>query len=342
MFTIYDYINYYGKKTIDEIKWNIMDNLICSILVYLPINGFNENKTIKELAKYAEITIQTTSFVAPDALEILKNIKNAKRYENLIMCKYKKIVDTNIQFGAAIFRIKKKTIVSFEGTDGSSIGWIENFRLCYNYPTKTQNEAIKYLKENISIFDTNIDIVGHSKGGNMAMVSAMETSDKIFKKINKIYNFDGPGFRDEEFNSEKFKKMQEKLVNIVPTESVVGILFNNTKCHIVKSTEKAFYAHNPVTWNTYGEFFVEDELSTISKKLQKIVIKSVREIDSKMLEETVETLVKNMEKNYKEKFTINFNDLKKLISNRNNINPEITKYFIQIINILMEAFATKE
>ena len=42
MYTIYDYLKYYGEITIDQIKWNVQDNLICSLLSYLPFESFNK------------------------------------------------------------------------------------------------------------------------------------------------------------------------------------------------------------------------------------------------------------------------------------------------------------
>ncbi|MEI3499052.1 MAG: Mbeg1-like protein [Bacilli bacterium] len=63
---------------------------------------------------------------------------------------------------------EKEKIISFKGTDSSLIGWLENFRLAYEYPTYTQKLAIDYLKNNISFLDQDVYVVGHSKGGNLA------------------------------------------------------------------------------------------------------------------------------------------------------------------------------
>lgn len=51
-----------------------------------------------------------------------------------------------MQFGGAKFSNKDTTIISFKGTDGSCIGWYENLRLSYMYPTKTQSYALDYIK----------------------------------------------------------------------------------------------------------------------------------------------------------------------------------------------------
>ena len=48
MYTIYDYLKYYGEITIDQIKWNVQDNLICSLLSYLPFESFNKKYNLKD------------------------------------------------------------------------------------------------------------------------------------------------------------------------------------------------------------------------------------------------------------------------------------------------------
>lgn len=342
MYTIYDYIKYYGDYSIKEINWNMIDDLLCAILVYLPIRPFECRKNMKELKKYCQNNLErTVSFAAPHAIELLNLIENTKRYKDMEVNKFQKKRNEIVQFGAATFRIGDKTIVSFEGTDGTVIGWLENFRLCYNYLTWTQKEASDYLKETILKTDKNIDVVGHSKGGNSAMASVMEVGLNIFERIDKVYNFDGPGFRLQEYNSLKFKLLQKKLINIVPSISVIGVLLCNSKYEVIKSTSKSFVAHDPVTWNIFGEFFQRDEMSMLSNKLHQTSVKGLEDLDSEMLKETIETLIDSMPKEYDAKFVINFNDLISLIKNHKNIDSRISQYLILIINTLMEALADK-
>lgn len=51
---IYDYLKFYQEKSVTEINWNMMDNLVLSILAYLPISSFLSSKSLGELASYAE------------------------------------------------------------------------------------------------------------------------------------------------------------------------------------------------------------------------------------------------------------------------------------------------
>ncbi len=75
---------------------------------------------------------------------------------------------------ASKFKIGDKTIIAYKGTDHSSIGGGENFRLLYLFPTYTQSVAYDYLKKNIlKKSDKNIYLCGHSKGGNLSISSAL-------------------------------------------------------------------------------------------------------------------------------------------------------------------------
>ena len=40
MYTIYDYLEHYKDKSLKEVSWNVMDNLLCAIIVYIPIESF--------------------------------------------------------------------------------------------------------------------------------------------------------------------------------------------------------------------------------------------------------------------------------------------------------------
>jgi len=342
MCTVLDYIKYYKDISIKDVKWNTLDNLICAMLGYLPIKPFNTRKTIRELLEYSKDKVETTAYSAPHALELLSLISNSKRYQNLLIEDFSIYKNEDIQFGAMKVKIDKKTIIIFEGTDGSYIGWLENFRLCYAYPTKTQEYAAHYLKRIINYKDNDIDIVGHSKGGNLAITSSMELDKKLLKMVNKIYSFDGPGLKKEEYTSIKYQNIKDKVINIITNNSYVGILFFSDNYRVIKSSSNSFTCHDPFTWNTYGTFFIPGKLSNISKRLHNTVIKGLNEVDKDILKNTFESLLINMDKEYQDKFVIDLESLKNLIKNYKNIDPNIAKYLILIINTLIEGFVSKK
>ncbi len=333
MYTVMDYLKYYRDIPFTEVSLNQLDFLICAILVYLPLNDFKEAKGLKDFSKIA-LELENKDYdgmMIPKSYEVLKYLQNAKRYANMKIMNFVNLKNEKTQFGACKFLMDKKTIIAFKGTDGSTIGWVENFRLLYDYPTYTQRLSLNYLEDNIKFNDKNVYVVGHSKGGNLAMASVMELSRPLFKKVKKVYNFDGPGFLKKEFDSLKYRELLPKLVNIIPTGSVVGSLLFNKNYTVVESCELAFNEHYPTTWGVFGEFFLEGTLSSVSKHLNESTTIGMDNLENEKVKEAVEMILKNIEKKYDEEFEFNINDVKNLLKNRDNIDPEVAKYLTTML-----------
>lgn len=333
MYTVMDYLKYYRDIPFTEISLNQLDFLICAILVYLPLNDFKEAKSLKDFSKIA-LELENKDYdgmMIPKSYEVLKYLQNAKRYADMKIMNFVNLKNEKTQFGACKFLMDKKTIIAFKGTDGSTIGWVENFRLLYDYPTYTQRLSLNYLEDTIKFNDKNVYVVGHSKGGNLAMASVMELSRPLFKKVKKVYNFDGPGFLKKEFDSLKYRELLPKLVNIIPTGSVVGSLLFNKNYTVVESCELAFNEHYPTTWGVFGEFFLEGTLSSVSKHLNESTTIGMDNLENEKVKEAVEMILKNIEKKYDEEFEFNINDVKNLLKNRDNIDPEVAKYLTTML-----------
>lgn len=340
IYTIKNYLKYYKKASIKDVHWNAVDNMLCAILVYLPVKSFAGSKGITEFYSYAQKFIDEgkESMMVPTAYELLELMYDSPRYKNLKIHNWENTKSEELQFGAATFRIGNETIITYKGTDYSFIGWIENFRLAYEYPTRTHVKAIEYLKNNVKILgDKHLYIVGHSKGGNLAMVSAMETNDRIWGKIQKIYNFDGPGFRKEEFTSEKYVKMAAKLVNILPSASVVGPLLYNENYTVVKSGGIGVEEHDLSNWNLFGECFIEAKLSSVGNKLHEATTKGIESLDYVTTKEAFETIFESFEKDVTENFSMSKDDIIKFIKNVKNINPEVRKSIETIIELVVKS-----
>ena len=269
MYTIYDYLKYYGKIKIDEIKWNVQDNLICSLLSYLPFESFCKKYSLLDFYNYIdqnkEIALQSKS--SQKSFDLLKKLLELPRYKDLYITNSEYILNDETQFSAITYSIQKNTIVSFRGSDDSMISWIENLKIAYTYPTITQEHAINYLN---NVKGSNIFVNGHSKGGNLALVSAMECKSRIYNKIKRVDNFDGPGLRKEEFMSKKYQKISSKLHNYLPSDSFVGSLLYNDNYNYIKSIGMGIKVHYPYSWILFGEVFIKQKSNSFSTKLHDI------------------------------------------------------------------------
>lgn len=337
MFTIYDYLDYYKNCSFEEVGFNQMDAMLFACLVYLPIKTFSENKSYKDFVSYAYTFYKDdySGVMKPSSFALLNKIKTSKRYENIIISNFKNIRNNDTQFGAMSVRFNDNLLIAFKGSDSSLISWIENLRLNYQYPTYTQNKGIKYAKDNILDSDKNVYLVGHSKGGNLAMCAGMEIPSGLRDKVKVIYNFDGPGFLKKEYEK-KFNLIKEKVVNIVPTGSVVGMCLYNDNFKSVKSKDLAFGEHYPVGWGVFGEFFVKTSLSRVSKQIHEMTTTNLDAVDKKQLGETIEELCKGLGVDYDSDFHLSMSEIWEIIRNMKGIDPKVYKYLTSVMQTLMK------
>lgn len=337
------YIKEYGDKTFDEEKFNEIDNVIFSSVVYLNFDGIvpKNKKSISLgeagnifLYKYNYFDVSKLGIAQKVSYKILKQIVNTKRYKDIQMYNYKYIGDTDTQFGAVCFKVKKKFIyVAFEGTDNLLSGWKEDFQMAYEFPVPSQKLAVKYLNENIKLFDKNIIVGGHSKGGNLALVSSMYCKNRINKKIKQIYSNDGPGLKKEQIESENYSKVRDRLIHLVPNYSYVGVLLRNDKFTVIKTNRKDFMAHAVSSWQVNKNEFIRENLSSISDNFRKSLLKWLDEHDLEQREKMISTVFKTLEesgiKNLNDFF--NLKNAITVIRNVNNIDEETKNLVISLI-----------
>lgn len=337
------YIKEYGDKTFNEEKFNEIDNVILSSVVYLNFDGIvpKNKKSISLceagnifLYKYNYFDVSKLGIAQKVSYKILKQIVNTKRYKDIQMYNYKYIWDTDTQFGAVCFKVKKKFIyVAFEGTDNLLSGWKEDFQMAYEFPVPSQKLAVKYLNENIKLFDKNIIVGGHSKGGNLALVSSMYCKNRINKKIKQIYSNDGPGLKKEQIESENYSKIRDRLIHLVPNYSYVGVLLRNDKFTVIKTNRKDFMAHAVSSWQVNKNEFIRENLSSISDNFRKSLLKWLDEHDLNQREKMISTVFKTLEesgiKNLNDFF--NLKNAITVIRNVNNIDEETKNLVISLI-----------
>ena len=271
------FIDKYGKVSYKDKKETEIDILLFSQLAYLPMDNIdfknNQKYTLEEIATNIDRSVFLESLIAQrNALKLLDTIKDLPRFKEIKVTDYSYIMDENSQFGAVTFILpNKKIVIAFQGTDNTIAGWKEDAILSYKYPTTSQELAGSYVEKIISKYKRSVIICGHSKGGNLALVGAMRTT--LLKKlaIKEIYSFDGPGLREKEFNSNQYKQVRKKLHNIIPNESMVGVLFNQENLDVIKSDAKGIMQHATTSWQVEDDRLVRTNKSALSDNLDKAI-----------------------------------------------------------------------
>lgn len=94
------------------------------------------------------------------------------------------------QFGALTFVDEAGArFVVFRGTDTTAVGWAEDARFGLEFPTIAQRWAARYLDYAAGRGGGPLTVIGHSKGGNLALYAAASSP-----AVEGVYAFDPLGF----------------------------------------------------------------------------------------------------------------------------------------------------
>ena len=87
------------------------------------------------------------------------------------------------------------------------------------------------------------------------------------KRIQHVYSLDGPGFPPEIVTSPAYRTIQPKVTKIVPSSSIVGMIFETPEpCRVVSSDSDGIMQHSAFTWLLDGDQFItEPDLSSSSQ-----------------------------------------------------------------------------
>ena len=156
-----------------------------------------------------------------------------------------------------------------------------------------QLDAVSYL--NHVAADTLhpcIIVGGHSKGGNLAIYAAIHSEEAVKARIVAVYSNDGPGYRREVLDSEAYREMADRIINIVPQSSVIGrLLEHDNKYTVVYSPASGLWQHDGFSWEVKGTAFVlAPALSAESEMIDRSLKKWVADMDEAQREKFVDSL----------------------------------------------------
>ena len=270
-YDIIDYAILNAHKDFTKLPFSKIDGLVFAQLSYLSFDNLVPDLKAKGkgvlLSEIAESENYEEIFPLERTAEKNKKLLNAVAYSN----RYGKI---RINFYEDIFEIEKDTqfcaitflfpngdaCIAFRGTDSTITGWKENFNMLFSSPVAAQSLSVSYIENVAKKVKGNITLVGHSKGGNLAIYAGTMCSDKTTAKIVEIQSFDSPGFTKEFIESPEHIKAEEKIVKFIPEESMVGLMLNNRENYrIIKSEGSGIMQHDPFLWQVESEDFVNGE-----------------------------------------------------------------------------------
>lgn len=188
------------------------------------------------------------------ARQTLFGVNASPRYRNMTVLDYKNLFDTvrHIQFGAiTCVHGKDFAVICFRGTDASMTGWREDFDMAYMDVVPSQQLALDYLEAVARQpgIPKKLYVVGHSKGGNLAEYAALRCSARVLRRIEHVYNLDGPGFKPGTFTQTDYTALKGRITKIIPQDSLVGIMLESfAPVQVAKSDAEGLDQHSTFTW----------------------------------------------------------------------------------------------
>jgi len=185
--------------------------------------------------------------------DLFLEMANTVRYRDLHLSNYIEDIDvrTETQFSALTVDAEELGVrlVIFSGTDDTIVGWKENFNLIYKTPTEAQLQSVKYINRVCHGFEGEVLVLGHSKGGHLAVYSAAYCDEDIRSRIKHIYNLDGPGFPDGAEAERIYRTVENRVTTLLPQDSIIGrLLENGGEFKIVHSATQGIFQHDCFSW----------------------------------------------------------------------------------------------
>ncbi len=340
---ITNYIKKHKDEDFKTFKLTEVDSLIFALIPYIdfkdcvsPFRG--KKKTLNEVVEELEAgKVKQLGIFTSNSYKMLKAMHNTKRYGDIYLYNYMKVVNDEMQFGAITLKLNDNSIfIAYAGTDSSIIGWEEDFKMAYMYPGASQKYATIYLNKAIKLLDRKVNIGGHSKGGNLAISAAMNTRFYIRKRIINIWNFDGPGFLKKQSLSKEYKNIKDKIKFYVPEASIIGmLLYHQDKYTVVKARGFNILQHDAFNWLCDNNSFIRTKLSKRSKNLEK---KLTLKLEEMSINERI-NLVNNLFNifkinNVKDTKEIRIKSFIKIIQSLTNLDKETQNLLLEFIMII--------
>ena len=226
---------------------------------------------------------------------LYERMVQGKRFRNLELNYYVNVIEERweTQFSAVTFTLGDGSrYVAYRGTDETIVGWKEDFNMAFLTPVPGQAISVEYLNRVAGRFGGPLYVGGHSKGGNLAVYSAMNCNPDIQDRILKIYSMDGPGFRPEVLRECDYGKIADRVVKILPNSSLVGMMFESGMYfQVVKSKTFGLLQHDPYTWLVTGNHLVRaDRLYERRQQMDNNLNQWILSLNEQQLRTFVDTL----------------------------------------------------
>lgn len=269
-----DYLKEYGHVSVHEAPLNDVDRLIFAQMAYLNFVKSPNAAPMHALSHFVAFTADAPDsearfdFQHKDDKALCALLEKCARFRDVRLLDFVRStdVDTQGQFAALSLILPDGTLlIAFRGTDNTLAGWKEDFDLAYKEELPAQRTACGYVRRLATDYDA-FELCGHSKGGNLALYSAVTCGETLQEKLRGALSFDGPGLKRTLVETAAFARLQPQLRVLVPHASLVGMLFDQpANVRAVHCSMPGILQHYPYSWKTRGmDFRYADDVQRTS------------------------------------------------------------------------------
>lgn len=279
MAEIFDYLKWRGDLSFSKVSLGEVDAVIFSMLSYVDLTELcgGGATTVAEGAKSFCRDEKELGLIMPtkQIRRMLFEMAKTRRFGRIAISDavWEVSESEGCQFAAACFHLTGKSLlISFAGTDDSIVGWREDCCLAFLDEIPAQRMAVEYLLSVAEKYpDRQIYLTGHSKGGNLALYSAVGCAKRLSGRIAGVYSIDGPGLSRKMIESGEYAILRSKIQVLLPKSSFIGIMFEKgEKFSVVDCPKGGLYQHDPFCWVLDGAKFKKmDSLSSRGLKNEK-------------------------------------------------------------------------
>lgn len=278
-----DYLEKVKDLAFDQEPLNILDKVCINEIGYLTFEKWltpsDLQKTINlhDFAEGKELNPDYSFMVTKERVALAEAMVRSKRFVGLHLSNYRSVLDKEVekQFAAMIFSLPELDYhqLVFRGTDDSVIGWKEDFQLTYSREIPAHRSAMTFLEDHLPNLSGRITVSGHSKGGNLALYSAVQSSTSLREKIAELLLLDSPGLMKSLLEKPSYQELKARMTVIRPQDSVVGVmLYWEIPAQLVAAEGIGFAQHNALSWEVdlaANDFAYEDQPTELSQRLEE-------------------------------------------------------------------------
>lgn len=351
--TILDYLKEYGGCTFLEKPFCEIDSLILSQFSYLKFNGIVPLLT--DMGKSVNLLDMKNHRHFEDLFAderwrkenkaLFDAMVESKRFQTTRCNYHVNILETEkeTQFSAITYVLQDGTVyVAFRGTDETLVGWKEDLNMILEGSVPGQRMSADYLNQIAAKLRSPFYVGGHSKGGNLAVYSAVHCYDHVRGMILGVFDHDGPGFRDDISKLDGYKEITPILHKTIPHSSIVGVLLNkNKKCKYIASKNMGAMQHDPFSWLIVDSAFLEyDQLKGNSKRAGRFLQDVVAVLSEEEIGLVINTIYQVLQGSEVDNLIDMKNNWRGCLKNMNHalkdVDPETRKKIKSIAKELIE------